>query len=51
MQRTRKIIKVSVIEIIANFALVIVKALIGFFSNSIAIILDALLKNKGNKTL
>ena len=41
MQRTRKIIKVSVIEIIANFALVIVKALIGFFSNSIAIILDA----------
>ena len=39
--RNKEIIKTSIIGIIANFFLALFKALIGFFSNSIAIILDA----------
>lgn len=41
MQREKEIVKVSIIGIIANIFLVIFKAGVGFFSNSIAIILDA----------
>ena len=39
--RNRKIIKTSIIGIIANFILVIFKVAVGFLSGSIAIILDA----------
>lgn len=39
--RNRKIIKTSIIGIIANFILVIFKVIVGFLSGSIAIILDA----------
>ena len=41
MERETKIIKISIVGIITNISLVIFKALIGFFTNSIAIILDA----------
>lgn len=41
MERERKIIKTSIIGILANVSLVIFKALVGFFTNSIAVILDA----------
>ena len=39
--RNKKIIKTSIIGIIANFILVIFKVIVGFLSGSIAIILDA----------
>lgn len=39
--RNKKIIKTSIIGIIANFILVIFKVVVGFLSGSIAIILDA----------
>ena len=41
MEREKKIIKTSIYGILVNFILVIFKAVIGFFVNSIAIILDA----------
>ena len=41
MDRVKKIIKASFIGIAMNVALVIFKSLIGFFTNSIAVILDA----------
>lgn len=41
MEREKKIIKTSIIGILTNIFLVIFKALVGFFANSIAIILDA----------
>ena len=41
MDRNKKIIKTSLLGIITNVVLVIFKALVGFFANSIAIILDA----------
>lgn len=41
MNRTKEIIKTSVVGIIVNVFLVAVKATIGLFSNSISIILDA----------
>lgn len=40
-QRNKEIIKTSIVGIVSNFFLALFKALIGFFSNSIAIILDA----------
>lgn len=42
MERDKKIIKTSILGIFVNILLVILKATIGFFANSIAIILDAL---------
>ena len=39
--RNKKIIKTSIIGIIANFILAIFKVVVGFLSGSIAIILDA----------
>ena len=42
MNRLKKIIKVSIIGIITNIFLVIFKAIIGFISGSISIIMDAL---------
>lgn len=42
MNRSKEIIKVSIIGIIVNIVLVILKAIIGFISGSIAIILDAI---------
>ncbi len=39
--RSKKIVRTSFIGIIANVFLVVFKALVGFFANSIAIILDA----------
>ena len=42
MNREKQIVKVSIVWIVTNIALVIFKAFIGFISNSIAIILDAL---------
>ena len=42
MNREKIIIKTSIQGIFVNVILVIFKAIIGFFSNSIAIILDAL---------
>lgn len=41
MNRNKEIIRVSVLGIIVNLLLVIFKAFVGFLSNSIAIILDA----------
>ena len=41
MDREKKIIKTSIVGILANVFLVIFKAGVGFFTNSIAIILDA----------
>ena len=41
MDRGKKIIKVSIIGIIVNIILVIFKAIVGFISNSISIVLDA----------
>ncbi len=41
MDRNKKIIKTSILGIITNIVLVIFKAIVGFFANSIAIILDA----------
>ena len=41
MDRQKKIVKTSFIGITTNIALVIVKALVGFMANSIAIILEA----------
>ena len=41
MEREKKIIRTSIIGILANVFLVIFKALVGFFTNSLAIILDA----------
>ncbi len=41
MQREKSIVKVSVISIVANFLLAGFKAAVGFFANSIAVILDA----------
>ena len=40
--RSKKIIQTSIIGIITNLGLVIMKALVGFFANSISIIMDAL---------
>ncbi len=40
-ERSRKIVQTSIIGIAVNFALVIFKAIVGFLSGSIAIILDA----------
>ena len=40
-ERNNEIIKTSIVGIVSNFILALFKALIGFFSNSIAIILDA----------
>lgn len=42
MERQKKIIKTSILGIVVNIILVVFKALVGFFANSIAIILDAL---------
>lgn len=42
MGRQRQIIRVSVVGIVANVLLVAFKALVGFFSGSIAIMMDAL---------
>lgn len=42
MDRQKKIVKVSIQGIIMNIVLVLFKGIVGFFSNSIAIILDAL---------
>ena len=41
MDRTKKIIKTSILGIIVNIILVIFKGIVGFIANSIAIILDA----------
>ena len=41
MERNKKIVKTSILGIIANIILVVFKATIGFLVNSIAIILDA----------
>lgn len=41
MDRNKIIIKTSILGIVVNIILVIFKALVGFFANSIAIILDA----------
>lgn len=41
MQREKSIVKVSVISIVANFLLAGFKAAVGFFANSIAVILAA----------
>ena len=41
-EREKKITKVSIVGIATNFLLVILKAIIGLLSNSIAIVLDAL---------
>lgn len=41
MERTKKIIKTSILGIIVNVILVIFKAIIGFVTGSIAIVLDA----------
>ena len=40
--RSKKIIQTSIIGIITNLGLVVMKALVGFFANSISIIMDAL---------
>ena len=42
MNREKKIIRTSIIGIVANIFLVIAKALIGFFAHSVAIISDAI---------
>ena len=42
MNRDKQIIKVSIFGIIVNLILVAFKAIVGFFTNSIAIILDAI---------
>ena len=42
MNREKQIVKVSIVWIITNLALVVFKAIIWFISNSIAIVLDAL---------
>ena len=42
MERGRSIIRVSVIGIVVNLVLVGFKALVGFVSGSVAIIMDAL---------
>ena len=42
MERNQKIIQTSVLGIIVNITLVLFKAIVGFFVNSIAIILDAI---------
>ena len=41
MERSQKIIRTSIIGIVVNVILVLFKMAVGFFSNSIAIILDA----------
>ena len=41
MERNKKIVKTSILGILANIVLVIFKSTIGFLANSIAIILDA----------
>ena len=41
MEREKKIIKTSILGIVMNIILVILKAIVGFIANSIAIILDA----------
>ena len=41
MERTKKIIKTSILGIIVNLVLVAFKAFVGFFSGSVAVILDA----------
>ena len=41
MERNKEIVKVSIQGIIVNIILVVFKSLIGLFTNSIAIILDA----------
>lgn len=41
MERTKQIVKISIQGIIVNFFLVIFKGIVGFITNSIAIILDA----------
>lgn len=41
MERTKEIVKISIQGIVVNILLVIFKSIIGFISNSIAIILDA----------
>lgn len=41
MERTKKIIKTSVLGIIVNIILVVFKAVIGIITGSIAIVLDA----------
>ena len=41
MNREEKIIRTSIIEIIVNMILALFKAIIGIFTNSIAITLDA----------
>ena len=41
MNRTKKIVKISIEGIIVNILLVIFKGIVGFITNSIAIILDA----------
>ena len=40
--RSKKIIQTSIIGIVTNLGLVVMKALVGFFANSISIIMDAL---------
>ena len=40
--RSKKIIQTSIIGIVANLGLVVMKAIVGFFANSISIIMDAL---------
>lgn len=42
MDRQKKIVKTSVLGIVVNILLVIFKAIIGFISNSIAIVIDAI---------
>lgn len=41
MERSKQIVRTSIIGIIVNVVLVLFKAAVGFFSNSIAIVLDA----------
>lgn len=40
--RSKKIIRTSVVGILANLGLVVIKAIVGLFANSIAIIMDAI---------
>ena len=40
--RSKKIVRTSIIGIIANLGLVAVKAIVGLFANSISIIMDAI---------
>ena len=40
--RSKKIIQTSIVGIITNLGLVVMKAIVGFFANSISIIMDAL---------